>query len=244
VSDPQRPEIEAHNAMQRRYYARADSSRILPEDTPYNRSQAARLVKFAGLKPGDRVLEVGCGMGRHAFLLAELGLVVEGLDLSPELIARLRQLDGGRYNIKTYVGDMLDPPADLHGGFDGVVGFFMLHHLTRGLTKYFTAMAKMLRPGGRLAFMEPNPNNLLFYVQFFLTPGIKWEAEKGILQMRRQILLDAMQAAGLRDPSFERFGFLPRFLYNRPWGPRLDALLEAGWPWKAALPFQMVAGIR
>ena len=53
-----------------------------------------------------------------------------------------------------------------------------------------------------------------------------------------------MLAAGLRDPSFERFGFLPRFLYNRPWGPRLDALLEAGWPWKAALPFQMVAGIR
>ncbi len=44
------------------------------------------LVGALGLQPGMRVLDVGCGPGRHAHALAERGIEVHGVDLSPEFI--------------------------------------------------------------------------------------------------------------------------------------------------------------
>jgi 2-polyprenyl-3-methyl-5-hydroxy-6-metoxy-1,4-benzoquinol methylase len=52
---------------------------------------AARLVKFAGVAPGQQVLDVGCGTGVAAISAARVGANVTGLDLTPELLERARQ---------------------------------------------------------------------------------------------------------------------------------------------------------
>ena len=44
------------------------------------------LIDHLGLKPGMRVLDVGCGPGRHAHLLAERGVEVIGIDISKKFI--------------------------------------------------------------------------------------------------------------------------------------------------------------
>jgi SAM-dependent methyltransferase len=44
------------------------------------------LVSVLGLQPGMRVLDVGCGPGRHAHALARRGIVVHGVDISPRFI--------------------------------------------------------------------------------------------------------------------------------------------------------------
>ncbi len=44
------------------------------------------LVERLGLEPGDRVLDVGCGPGRHALALAERGMVVTGVDISRRFV--------------------------------------------------------------------------------------------------------------------------------------------------------------
>jgi len=44
------------------------------------------LVEALGLAPGARVLDVGCGPGRHALALARRGIEVQGVDLSPEFV--------------------------------------------------------------------------------------------------------------------------------------------------------------
>jgi SAM-dependent methyltransferase len=49
------------------------------------------LVGALGLEPGQRVLDVGCGPGRHSLALARRGLVVVGVDLSPDFIALARE---------------------------------------------------------------------------------------------------------------------------------------------------------
>jgi len=49
------------------------------------------LVGALGLEPGQRVLDVGCGPGRHARALARRGLDVVGVDLSPDFIALARE---------------------------------------------------------------------------------------------------------------------------------------------------------
>ena len=48
------------------------------------------LVEALGLEAGQRVLDVGCGPGRHALALARRGVEVVGVDLSPEFVALAR----------------------------------------------------------------------------------------------------------------------------------------------------------
>jgi len=55
-----------------------------------DRREVARLLDVLGLPSGSRVLDVPCGQGRHAHLLAEAGFLVDGVDLSPQLLARAR----------------------------------------------------------------------------------------------------------------------------------------------------------
>ena len=48
------------------------------------------LVDALDLGPGARVLDAGCGPGRHALELARRGIAVTGVDLSPDFVARAR----------------------------------------------------------------------------------------------------------------------------------------------------------
>ena len=103
-------------------------------------------------------------------------------------------------------------------------------------------MRDLARPRGRIVFLEPNPLNPLYYFQMLVVPGMNWGGDKGILNMREQNVLAAMRAAGLAQPSVERFGFLPPFAVNRSWGPAAEDALERVSLWSALLPFQLFRG--
>jgi SAM-dependent methyltransferase len=231
-ADPQ------HNAAQRTYFERRPKPRMAPADTPYVRRQVEQTIRRARLHPGARVLDVGCGMGRYTIPLADRGFAVEGLDLSPVLLESLRAHDGGRNRIPLHAADIAAPPPALRERFDAVVGFFALHHV-HDLAACFAGMARVLRPGGRVAFLEPNPLNPLYYVQLALTPGMSWEGDGGIVRMRPRRVHAAMADAGLTPMGVERFGFLPPFAANTRAGTALEPLLERVPVWRPALPFQL-----
>lgn len=233
--------LEDHNRRQRSYFDRIVKPTMVPVDTPYLRRHVEELVRFGGVRSGQRLLEVGCGMGRYTLILAGRGLQVEGLDLSPVLLERLRSYNGGRFQIPLHCADVLQPPPELEGRFDAVAGFFTLHHL-HDLEGCFTAMARLLHPGGRIVFLEPNPYNPLYYVQILVTPGMTWEGDGGILRMRRGLVLGAMERVGFGELAMRRFGFFPPFLANRPWGSRIESILEGVPFWRAVLPFQLFRG--
>src|SRR5437660_7174572 len=52
---------------------------------------AARLVKFANVRAGQNVLDIGCGAGVAAITAARIGAGVRGIDLTPELLERARE---------------------------------------------------------------------------------------------------------------------------------------------------------
>jgi SAM-dependent methyltransferase len=236
-------EHERHNLRQRRYYQQAPKPGMRPTGAPYLQRHVDQLLHFGGISAGDHVLEIGCGMGRYTLILAARGVRVEGLDLSPELLDRLRAFDGGQYDIPLHCADIVQYPPELEGQFDAVIGFFTLHHL-HDLTECFAAMARLARPGGRVVFLEPNPFNSLYYVQMAVTPDMTWEGDRGLIAMRPGRVRHAMHAAGLRRLASRRFGFLPPFLMNQPWGPSLEAVLERVPLWQACLPFQLFRGER
>ena len=82
----------AHNRTQLRYYEQ-EKPGMVPTGSPYLRRHADALVGFAGLAPGDRVLEVGCGMGRYTLLLAE-----RGIDISDRRSKSLEVFDGQAFD--------------------------------------------------------------------------------------------------------------------------------------------------
>lgn len=123
-------------------------------------------------------------MGRYTLPLLDRGYRnLAGLDLTEFLLNQLRTYCAGRYDIPLYCTDVSDHPKELDGQFDFVIGFFTLHRL-HNLERCFAAMREMLKPSGRIAFLEPNAYNVSYYLQILLSPRMTWEGDKGVCQMR------------------------------------------------------------
>jgi 2-polyprenyl-3-methyl-5-hydroxy-6-metoxy-1,4-benzoquinol methylase len=230
-----------HNDQQIAYFTGRDLPRMDPvrrADTPYTQRHLDAVVAAARMQPGDRVVDVGCGPGKYTVGLAARGFDTTGIDLTPGLVEQLRQVAP---TVTAIEGDLLDPPAELHGSFDVVTGFFVLHHLS-DLDAAFAGTQRLARPGGRVVFIEPNAFFPGFYVQVTLTPGMSWKGDKGIVHMRAGRLRRAAAAAGLRDVAVTTFGAFPPALANKPWGRRLEARLENVPGWDRAKAFVVVSG--
>ena len=118
-----------------------------------------RLLARAGVKPGMRVLDVGCGPGDVTFLVSELvgsdGSVV-GVERDERAVtaARQRAADAGVSNVQFVCGDFRE--VELDGGpFDALVGRFVLLYQADPADAVRRA-ARHLRPGGVVAFAELN----------------------------------------------------------------------------------------
>jgi SAM-dependent methyltransferase len=236
------PAIEAHNASQRAYFEATDKPRMRARDTPYVRRHVGWMETFAGLRPGDRVLDAGCGQGRFTLPLAARGHDVEGLDVAPVLLERLAAADGGRFGIAVHEADLLDPPERLRERYDAVVGFFALHHF-HDVAACLRGARRLVRPGGVVAFLEPNALCPLYYAQIALTPGMTFAGDGGLVRMRPAALRRSYADAGLEDVHVELRGFGPPALVDRPRGRRLDAAAERRTP-PPLRPFLMVRGRR
>jgi SAM-dependent methyltransferase len=234
--------MERHNTEQRNYFERLVKPTMVPGETPYIRNQVDAMIAFAELSPNDRVLEVGCGMGRYTLPLHASGIRVEGLDLSPVLLERLRGFAGDD-DITLHAADVFAPPTELLEKFDAVIGFFALHHF-HDLDRCFGSMAKLVKPGGRVVFLEPNAFNPLYYIQVTISPTMSWEGDRGIINMRRGRVFRAMTSAGLERLSIHRFGFFPPAIANLSGARGIERTLERLPFIEPILPFQLFRGVR
>lgn len=235
--------VARHNTYQKEYFDHGGRATLDPTGSVYLRRHVEQMMSFAGIQAGDRVLEVGCGLGRYTFILAELGVRVEGLDLSPSLIEQLGQINAGRYDLPVHAHDLVDSPPNMFGRYDAVIGFFVLHHV-HDLQSCLSTATQLVREGGKVAFLEPNPANPLYYVQIASTRGMAWNAERGMLKMTERRLVPAMLEAGLAGLSTHRFGFFPPFVANLPGAARIESLIQRITPLEPILPFQLFGGTR
>jgi SAM-dependent methyltransferase len=243
VNQSARPVHEAHNRAQIDYFEARLKRTMVPRPSRYLARHVDEVVRHAALLPTQRLLEVGCGMGRYTLLLAERGFAVEGLDLTPGLLQHLAAFNGGRFDIPLHSADIAQPPRELIGAFDAIVGFFALHHM-HDLHACYAGMAQLVRPGGTVVFVEPNPLNPSYYVQILLSPRIRWRAERGILRMRRRTIFSAMTAAGLIAPRLERFGLFPPALAERAWTRSIERAAESALAPTPCLAFQIFSARR
>jgi SAM-dependent methyltransferase len=123
-------------------------------DLVEERRQVARLLDLLELHAGARVLDCPCGQGRHAHLLAESGLDVDGVDYSAPLLARARARGAGR-GLRYRQADMRRLPPNWSGRFDAVVNLFTSFGFfddPRDDAVVLREFARVLKPGGVLAW--------------------------------------------------------------------------------------------
>lgn len=106
------------------------------------------LVETLEFGPGDRLLDVFCGYGRHALPLARLGARVTGVDIAEADTAELRT-SAGKLPVEVITDDVLT--VDLPGDFDAAycLGNSFSFFPRPDMLRFLSRIAGALRPGGR-----------------------------------------------------------------------------------------------
>ena len=184
--------------------------------------------RHAGIPPGARILDVGCGTAELSLLLAALtgpaGEVV-GVDVSPRMLeVGLRKVAAARpaARVRLLEGDALALPFD-GGAFDAAASAFVMRNVA-DLGRALREMHRAVRPGGRLAILElshpPSPLlriPYLFYFRRVLPLLGTWAARAGLpvapyawlpksLETfpAAEAFAAAIQSAGFSDVRFRR----------------------------------------
>jgi SAM-dependent methyltransferase len=149
--------------------------------TKGTRQEVDHVVGALALQPGERVLDVGCGPGRHAHELARRGIAVHGVDISDRFIelARANAPDGATF-------ERLDARAlPFDGEFDAAIC------LCQGAFGLMTAdddeavlagIVRALRPDGRLALTA---FNAYFAVKYHTDAS--FDADRGVSHEQTEV---------------------------------------------------------
>lgn len=207
---------------------------------------APHLVRFAGIRPGQKVLDVGCGTGVVTLTAMRAGANAQGIDLTPELVARARENAAlMKLEASFQEGDAEALPFP-DATFDVVVSQFG-HMFAPRPDVTIAQMLRVLKPGGTIAFSTWPPE--LFVGRWFAMmgryappppPGVSPPPQWGDPNIVRERF-----GAGVKDVMFTRATMLVnslspqhyRIFMSENFGPAKKLLesLDANDPAKAAM---------
>src|SRR5439155_12418932 len=174
--------------------------------------------QFDTSKPND-ILEIGCGMGIMADMIAQkTESNILGIDLCVPFIQHAQRYFP-RSNLSFAVMDF-NKPGDFNGRqFDHIIGNGILHHLYFQLDEALTTIKKLLKPGGKIIFLEPNIYNPYCWV-IFSFPFFRKKAhlEPAEMAFSKSFITKKLHSVGYENIKVEYRDFLlpgiPRFLVN------------------------------
>lgn len=166
-----------------------------------------RICRELDLRPGQHVLEIGCGWGGFAEVAAsEFGARVTGITLSREQLA-FAQARMAAQGLSDLVELRLQDYRDLQGHFDHIVSIEMVEAVgERYWSGYFDTLRTCLKPGGRAVLQSILIGDAHFegyrrspdFIQRYIFPG-------GMLPTQTR-LVDHADVAGLRLADVHLFG--------------------------------------
>ena len=178
-----RENVEAHYDLGNDFYREwlddslTYSAALFVGDQPLEAAQRRKLLAIldrTGAKPGDEVLEIGCGWGSFAAVAAEAGVRVHGLTLSTEqkAVVDARALPGVTVALADYRHEQ--------GRYDAVASIEMVEAVGEEYwPAYLDTIARVLRPGGRAALQFISIADDIFpayassvdFIQRYIFPG-------------------------------------------------------------------------
>ena len=140
----------AWDARAERWDARAEANALAPDRAV----ELNRVSEALRLQPGARVLDAGCGSGQFAIALAERGMTVTGVDLSPAMIRRANAHAMERGVVIDWRTGDITQLADPLAVYDAIFARVLLQFVP-DVVAALREFRRVLRPGGRLLASVP-----------------------------------------------------------------------------------------
>ena len=152
-----------HEIAHGKYLVEHGAGEVWNWESPAGKERWRRRVKMLTefIPAGSAVLELGCGTGYFTKEIIKTGAKVTAIDISPDLLAVARKEVGAPNVVFMEENAYRMTFPDNH--FDYIIGSSVLHH--PDIPKALSEMFRMLKPGGRIAFTEPNMMNPQIAVQ-------------------------------------------------------------------------------
>jgi len=185
------------------------------------------LLDRLDLKPGQRLLEIGCGWGTLAIEAAKRGVDVVGLTLSTEQKAWAEERIAAE-GLADRIEIRLQDYRDTNEQFDAIASVEMVEAVgQRWWPAYLDCIARNLRPGGRTALQFINIDHEIFdgyvrnpdFIQAYIFPGGCLLDEPGFETLARERGLSWADRKGFRLDYAETL---------KRWRERYDAAVAAG----------------
>ena len=151
------------------------------------------------LKPRDRILEIGCGIGTVVYELSKKRYDVIGIDISGEAIEYGKEKYGD-IRLEVQAEETL-PYED--ESFEVVLSFDLFEHIAK-IDKHISEVKRVLRPGGYYLFQTPNRYSNIIYETLW-TKSLQWRQYHPSLHSPRQL-----------KRRLARHGFEIRFVKMNP----------------------------
>ena len=155
-----------------------------------------------------KAVEIGSGLGRVCLALADRFDSVTGIDISPEMVQRARELVHND-RVSFVVGDGASLGGVDDASVDLVLSFTVFQHIPRVevIEAYIAEAGRILRPGGMFVFQWNNGGG-----------SMRWTLRRGVLAL--------LQKTGLRPEQYRRHA--PEFLGSTVSLERITRALAAG----------------
>jgi 2-polyprenyl-3-methyl-5-hydroxy-6-metoxy-1,4-benzoquinol methylase len=175
--------------------------------------------KFSPPAPGDRVLDIGCGSGVIANVLASMGAITTGIDANASAVEYARRtFKRPDLDFRLGLVEEIDIPD---GTVDGTYCLELVEHIYEHQARQlFSTIHRLSRPGGTLTVTTPNYRGTWPFVEraldtLRLVPRL--EGEQHVTRFTRQRLQQLLEVTGWRIEVLTTFSTVAPFLSVLGW---------------------------
>lgn len=180
------------------------------------------------IKPGNKILELGCGCGDFTIEVSNIldnKTLIYGVDLSEEQI-KLAKERVTKTNVFLSVGNCTHSAFE-NNLFNFIIGKSVLHHLD--LDKALKEIERILIPGGKIFFIEPNIHNPQVWLQYHV-PFLRKlnQASPNENPFHSSTLKEKLQDLNFKNISIEPFDFIHPLIPEKLLGlaQKIEKVLE------------------
>jgi 2-polyprenyl-3-methyl-5-hydroxy-6-metoxy-1,4-benzoquinol methylase len=128
--------------------------------TAWTQLRLMQVQKFVNPMPGDKIIDLGCGMGSISHFCSLSGAEVTGVDQSPLAIEFAEKLFPSS-KLRFLERDVADLRGFVDSSFDKAVSADLVEHITQSTFEcMLSETSRVLKPGGTFFIYTPNPSHL------------------------------------------------------------------------------------